>query len=130
MFQSLGFGYVWLVQGVARENCVLRMFKQRLTDVFWQDWMAGINSIDRFTQYRKFKSVLEPDKYLDSIRQKCFRDALIRFRLGISDINVHKNRHKASDLPIGNDVLSVQQYKRTSAICASNVLYVMISDPV
>ena len=56
---------------------------------------------DRFTQYRKFKSVLEPEKYLDSIRQKCFRDALIRFRLGISDINVHKNRCKAS--VYGND---------------------------
>ena len=79
------------------------MFKQRLTDVFRQDWMAGINSSERFTQYRKFKSVLEPEKYLDSIRQKCFRDALIRFRLGISDINVHKNRYKASDLPTGND---------------------------
>ena len=65
--------------------------------------MAGINSSDHFTQYRKFKSVLEPENYLDSIRQKCFRDALIRFRLSISDINVHKNRYKASDLSTGND---------------------------
>ena len=65
--------------------------------------MAGINSSDRLNQYRKFKSVLEPEKYLDSIRQKCFRDALIRFRLGISDINVHKNRYKATDLPIEDD---------------------------
>ena len=44
-----------------------------------------------------------PAPSLDSIRLKCFRDALIRFRLGISDINVHKNRYKASDLPTGND---------------------------
>ena len=47
--------------------------------------------------------MLETEKYVDSIRQKCFRDALIRFRLGISDTNVHKNRYKASDLPVGND---------------------------
>ena len=48
--------------------------------------------------------MLEIEKYLDSIQQKCFRDALIRFRLaGISDINVHKNRYKASDLLTGND---------------------------
>ena len=33
----------------------------------------------------------------------CFRDALIRFRLDISDINVYKNHYKANDLPIGND---------------------------
>ena len=49
-------------------------------------------------QYRKFKLVLEPEKYLDSIRQKCFRDALVRLRLGISNINVHKNRYKRNDL--------------------------------
>ena len=66
--------------------------------------MAGINSSDSFTQYRKFKSVLEPEQYLDSIRQKCFRDALVGLRLGICDINVYKNRYKASDL-VGNDCL-------------------------
>ena len=97
LLQSVGFGYVWLAQGVTRENCFLREFKQRLTDVFRQDWMAGINSSERFIQYRQFKLVLEPEKYLDSIRQKCFRDALVRLRLGISDINVHKNRYKRND---------------------------------
>ena len=28
-----------------------------------QDWMAGINSSERFIQYRKFKLVLEPVSY-------------------------------------------------------------------
>ena len=41
--------------------------------------MAGINSSERFIQYRKFKLVLEPEKYLDSIRQKCFRDAPVSY---------------------------------------------------
>ena len=59
--------------------------------------MAGINSSERFIQYRKFKPVLEPEKYLDSIRHKCFRDTLVRLGLGISDINVHKNRYKRND---------------------------------
>lgn len=103
ILQSLGFGYVWLAQGIARENCFLRMFKQRLTDVFRQDWMAGVNSSDRFAQYRKFKFVFDSEKYLDCIRQKCFRDAFVRMRLGISDINVHKNRYKRSDLHASND---------------------------
>ena len=52
--------------------------------------MAGINSNDRFTQYRKFKSVLEPENILKAL-DKCFRDALFNFLLGISDINVHTN---------------------------------------
>ena len=82
---------LWLAQGVTRKNCFLREFKQRLTDVFRQDWMAGINSSELFNQYRKFKLEREPEKYIDSIRQKCFKDALMRLRFGISDINVHKN---------------------------------------
>ena len=80
LLQSVGFGYVWLSQGVTRENCFLREFKQGLTDVFRQDWMDGINSSERFNQYRKFKLELELEKYLDSIQQKCFRDALVRLR--------------------------------------------------
>ena len=29
-----------------------------------EDWMAGINSSERFIQYRKFKLVLEPEKII------------------------------------------------------------------
>ena len=65
--------------------------------------MAGINSSERFIQYRKFKLVLEPYKYLDSIRQKCFRVALVRLRLGISDINFHRNRYKRNSLLARNN---------------------------
>ena len=49
VLQSLGFGYVWLAQGVERGKKITRMFKQRPTDVFRQDWLAGS---DRFSQYR------------------------------------------------------------------------------
>ena len=50
----------------------------------------GINSSDRFTKHRKFKSVLEPENTLKA-PDKCFRDALFNFLLKISDINVHTN---------------------------------------
>ena len=64
----------WIAEGVTGENCFPREFKQKLTDVVRQDWMTGINSAERFIQNRKFKLVLEPEHYLDSIRQKCFGD--------------------------------------------------------
>ena len=66
------------------------MLKQRLTDVFRQARVAGINSSDRFTKHRKFKSVLELENTLKA-PDKCFRDALFNFLLKISDINVHTN---------------------------------------
>ena len=33
------------------------------------------------------------ETYLDFVRVKCFRDALIRFRLGITESKIHKNRY-------------------------------------
>ena len=63
--------------------------------------MAGINSTERCIQYRKCKLVLESEEYLDSVRQKCFRDALVRLRLAISDISVHKNRYKETIFLLG-----------------------------
>ena len=91
---------MWSAQGVTKQKCFLREFKQILTDVFGQDWMASINSSERFIQYRRFKLVLEPEKYLDMIRQKCFKDAFMELRLDISDAIVHKNRYKRNYLHV------------------------------
>ena len=43
ILSSTGFYYVWLFQGVGNENVFLRSFKQRLADMFTQDWCAAIN---------------------------------------------------------------------------------------
>ena len=93
---------MWLAQGVTKENCFLREFKQRLTDVFKQDWMADIYSSERCIQYRKLTLVLEPEKYLDGSRQKCSRNEFVRFRLGTGEVSVHRNRYKGNDLLAGN----------------------------
>ena len=85
--------------------------------MFRQDGMAGINSCERFILYRKFKLVHEPEKHLDSIRQKCFRDALVRRRLGKSDINVHKNRYERNDLLAGNNYPFCAEVKEEFHLC-------------
>ena len=41
--------------------------------------------------------------YLDCIKQKYFRDCLVRIRLGISNLKVHKNRYARSDVLLDND---------------------------
>ena len=38
---SLGFGYVWLQQGVGCDSAFISVFKQRLTDIYQQEWSAS-----------------------------------------------------------------------------------------
>ena len=98
-----GFGYVWLTQGVGDEQHFIRIFRQRLTEINFQDWAAGLNASSRFDHYREFKTALNVETYLDCIKQKCFRDWLIRIRLRISNLKVHKNRYARCDVPQDND---------------------------
>ena len=65
--------------------------------------MAGLNESSRFVLYREFKTALNADTYLDCIKQKCFRDCLVRIGLGISNLKVHKNRYVRSKVLMDND---------------------------
>ena len=74
-----GFRYVWANQGVQNVNWFLRVFRERITDCWWQGWDDRIPERDWYSVYRIFK--LEP------------RDVFMSFRMGISDIKTHKLRY-------------------------------------
>ena len=61
-----------------------------------------MNASSRFDLYREFKTTLNAETYLDCIKQKCFRDCLVRIGLGISNLKVHKNRYARSDVLLDN----------------------------
>ena len=81
LLHETGFGYVWLTQGVGDEQHFIRIFRQRLTEINFQDWVAGLNASSWFDHYREFKTVLNAEMHLDYIKQKCFRDCLVCIRL-------------------------------------------------
>ena len=103
LMNETGFGYLWLTQRVGEELHFIRIFRHRLTDINFQDWVAGLNASSRFDHYREFKTALNEEMYLDCIKQKCFRDFLVRIRLGISNLKVQKNRYARSDVPQDKD---------------------------
>ena len=74
LLHETGFCYVWLTQGVGDELHFIRIFRQRLTDINFQEWVAGLNASSRFDLYREFKTALNAETYLDCIKQKCYRD--------------------------------------------------------
>ena len=56
-----GFGYVWLNQVVDDENYFLRTFKQRLYDMYLQDWSAQVQSTSDNRLFKTIKYIFEFD---------------------------------------------------------------------
>ena len=51
------FSYVWDNQGVGCFDAFIREFRQRLIDIRWQAWDDHVNTSDRFSLYRQFKTL-------------------------------------------------------------------------
>ena len=68
LLHETGSGYVWLTQGVGDELHFIRILRHRLTDIHFQEWVAGLNASSRFHLYREFKTAVNAETYLDCIK--------------------------------------------------------------
>ena len=89
-----GFSCVWHNQGVGCLNAFIREFRQRLIDIRWQAWDDHVNTNDRFSLYRQFKTLTGVEPYLMLNLNRHIRYTVTRFRFGVSDIKVHRSRFK------------------------------------
>ena len=71
------------------------VFKQRLIDMFTQEWTADIRDKERYEMYRSFKAMFETEQYSSGIDIYCFRVALTQLRLGVLPIT--SNMYRYSD---------------------------------
>ena len=97
ILSSTGFYYVWLNQGVGSINRFLSAFKQRMVDVFIQEWSTSIREKERYSMYRSFVREFGNVHYLLDIDVYCFRIAFTQIRMGVLPINVNLQRY--SDQP-------------------------------
>ena len=74
-----------------QQNIFIAQLKQRFIHVYSQEWLVNLRGSTRFDMYILFKTSIKYETYLVFVRVKCFRDALIRFRLGITELKMHKN---------------------------------------
>ena len=81
--------------GCWKRSVVLKVFKQRLVDMFIQDWSGTITEKERFSQYRSFKVVFEKEMYIDDFKTTFLRTAMAQFRLGVLPLN--NNLYRFSD---------------------------------
>ena len=56
---SVSFGFVWEEQWVGNEREFLSIFKQRLIDMFRQNWTAKLRGSDRYKVFRTFKFLFQ-----------------------------------------------------------------------
>ena len=89
-----GFSYVWDNQGVGCLNVFIREFRQWLIDMQWQAWDDHVNTSDRFSLYRQFKTLACVDPYIMLNLNRYIRYTLTRLRFGGLDIKVHRSRFK------------------------------------
>ena len=97
---SHGFGFVWNSQGVGCVKSFLVCLKQRLIDCRWQDWEYHIQTSERFSQYKLFKTCISIEPYLEFKMNSYVRNALTKFRFGLFDIATHCNRYKQNSSEI------------------------------
>ena len=94
-FYKFGFGLVWENQGVQNPKAFIKIFMQRLIDCHSQNWHEHVSSSTRFSIYRMFKTSISLEPCFTSVTNKHIRDVLIQFRIGASNIRVHKMRYLA-----------------------------------
>ena len=85
-----GFVIVWMCKEVGSEKLLVRQMKERLIDCYKQHWHTEICNNQHMMFYSSSKSQIQPERFLNN---KCFRrslrNALIKMRLGDSQINCH-----------------------------------------
>ena len=64
----------------------------RLIDIQMQVWDDHVNTSDRLSLYRQFKTLTVVEPYMMLNLNRYIRDALTRFTFGVSDIKVQRSR--------------------------------------
>jgi hypothetical protein len=89
---KFGFQEVWLNRGVGNEKAFLQLFRERQIDAFKRQWKFELETKERFKFYSGIKADFSLSLFLANLKHVKSRIDLIRFRLGVSQIKIHKLR--------------------------------------
>ena len=109
LLYRFGFGIVWLSQGVGDPELFLNIFKQRLKDCMQQNWIESINNSTRFENYKHFKTMLNPEKYLYVGLSFSLWKYLAKFRCSNHKFKIEIGRH-----------MGIERENRNCSFCLDN----------
>ena len=88
-----GFMYAWLQQGVGDKTRFIYEFKQRLIDMWKQEWHAGLDT-PKLSTYKLFKLESCQEKYLTCVRYRRHLVALAKFRCSNHKLLIEEGRRQ------------------------------------
>lgn len=102
LLSRLGFLIVWETQGVGNVKAFLNIFKQRVGDVFRQNWHSRLENSTRARCYIAFAD-FQYQNYLDVLNITKYRENLSRLRLSSHRLEVEVGRWaKPNKIPYQN----------------------------
>jgi len=87
-----GLGDIWRFQTVLNEQWVGCMFKQRIQDIYVQQWRDRMRQKSRGEFYLLINPEYEFSLYLDSVTCRAYRHALTKLRLSSHHLAIESGR--------------------------------------
>ena len=92
ILSKAGFMHIWLNQGVCNKKLFLSQFKQRLVDMYLQEWTASVRNKERYDLYKSVQIDFGNVQYFKIVTIYCLRVALTQIRLGVLPIRSNTER--------------------------------------
>ena len=90
MFNSMGLGFIWNRQKVSNETQFLKIFRQRLEDMYKQEWHAQVSRTTDGRIYKSIKDTFEFENYLQL--PKHLRIAISKIRMSSHLFYIERGR--------------------------------------
>ena len=98
LLMRYGFGHVWANQGVGDVNKFIQIFKERVQDCYKQDWNSSTRDLRKLSVYCTFKSILEPERYLECLNVRKYLSVYSRFRCSSHMLEIEQGRHNCTPM--------------------------------
>jgi len=91
MLFQYGFGEVWLQQESIDKKTFLNIFKQRIKDIYLQEWTSNTNETSDFRLFKKIKEGHIFENYLN-MNNRLLRSAVTQIRLSSHSFFIVRGR--------------------------------------
>ena len=105
MLFKFSFGVIYICQDVGDRNAFIKVFSERIKDCALQEWHTAIHNSSKLQTYCTFKTLLEPERYLQ-------QESCISYIIGIT---ISKFRSSNNSLAI--EVGRLQNKSLKNKIC-------------
>ena len=91
-----GFEQVWIF-GCGSEKRFCIELRERLFSSFCYHWQNHLEESNQTSVYCQYKHIFVRETYITCLWKDVYRNALAQFRMGVSQLNVHKFRFRKTD---------------------------------